>query len=168
MAQGRPMPTSSAWFGPERATMFFVMEEISFVMPSERRWPSLSARPLEAQTTMASFVSQGAMQAAISWTTWEGVQIMTQPAPLTASSRSLVMRTTSGIRAPGRYSSFTRVVLILSAVAGFRQYMMRSSCRPASSIIMAVPQPPAPIMAIFKGITSFPWKWASLLLVEAF
>ena len=98
-----PWATSAANEGPDRAAIRPSNPGGSASVSTScmsRRLPI--SMPLDAVTTQASASIAPAARLMTCRTTWEGVTLTTTQAPATASSRSWVGRTGSGIRRPGR------------------------------------------------------------------
>ena len=108
------------------------------------------SRPLVALTTSVCAVRRGDICSNRGRQCCEGIALTTMPAPSRALRRSPVTCTHSGIMWPGRNNSFTRWAAMYSRTAS-SYAQRRTSCRcfRPSTIEIAVPHAPAPMIAIW-------------------
>src|SRR5258705_4216500 len=104
--------------------------------------------PFETLTMIESCSSLDAMLIRTPRATWDGVARRTREAPDNVASKSQVANTPSGIAVEVRYDGLNRCLLIEVATSSLRD-QRRTSCPDlAAMTASAVPQLPAPIMAM--------------------
>src|SRR5260370_21201560 len=149
---GSPRATSCAKLGPLRAAMAGVKPanlETTCSMTSLMRNSVPSSTPLVALTKAIPLCRWGAICSKMRLPWCEGTALTTTSAFCKAEPRSLVTRTDSGTRCPGRNKTLLRLDCIDSQTS-FSYAHRRRRCVPLrpKTMEIAVPQAPAPIIAM--------------------
>ena len=149
-AVGRPLATSLAKLGPERAPAATSPPDSSTRMEVMVEKVS-SSMPLEALMWMAPGLALGRMSLAASRKAWLGTTQRTASASPTTSAGSLETTMEAGSLWPGKNSTFSRSERTRSARAGRRAQRLTESPWREAWRAKVVPQAPAPITATRLG-----------------
>ena len=144
---GSPLPTSSAWLGPERTATSASGNSSSIC------WLKVisvfSSIPFATSTTICPLVRYGLILAAVLRTAVDGTAMISTSLPVTASSKSPVNLIVSGSFTPGSFDLCSLVLLSSSASSGLCDHSVTACPFLSRSNASAVPQLPAPITPIF-------------------